>query len=220
MTRHILELAIQTVKEASSRIWANFSRRGIGYSWGFRGFRLSHDARGRVVRTLTIPGTGLYKRDYLTSGKARPVGKQQTPGKSGLYVALPLVILIILTAAGGLRAAAMGLGVMLVLYFALKVPRASGSQDSAPSELPLIVRPLFAEMQIALKDTLRKARVASQFGTMFEGELLALMVRFAALDGRVTAEEGQVLVDVLGQITRDSIPDCREKTPFPSFWAD
>jgi len=43
----------------------NFSKSGVGYSWGFKGFRVGKDAKGRQFRTVSIPGTGLYSREYL-----------------------------------------------------------------------------------------------------------------------------------------------------------
>jgi len=40
------------------------SKSGIGYSFGIRGFRLGKDARDRKYRAVSIPGTGIYRRDY------------------------------------------------------------------------------------------------------------------------------------------------------------
>ena len=48
----------------------NFSKSGVGYSLGTRGLRLGKDATGRAYRSLSIPGTGIYRRDYLP--KAQP----------------------------------------------------------------------------------------------------------------------------------------------------
>ncbi|HVJ07102.1 MAG TPA: DUF4236 domain-containing protein [Acidisarcina sp.] len=48
----------------------NFSKSGIGYSVGGRGFRVGQDARGRSYTSASIPGTGLYSRQY--SGKGKP----------------------------------------------------------------------------------------------------------------------------------------------------
>lgn len=177
----------------------NFSRRGVGYSWGFRGFRVSRDARKRLVRTISIPGTGLYKREYLTPGNSskRPVVQRSS---TKLHYALPILILIILTIFGGLRVAAIGSALMLVFYILLRIAFPSQSPVPALDEPPLEVRPLFNEMEVALKGTLRKKRIASHFGTLFESALLSVLVKFAALDGSVSAQEGQVLLDVLGQI--------------------
>jgi len=45
----------------------NFSKSGIGYSVGSRGLRIGKDAAGRTYSSLSIPGTGVYRRDYLSN---------------------------------------------------------------------------------------------------------------------------------------------------------
>ena len=42
----------------------NLSRKGIGYSVGVKGFRMGQDAKGQNYTQTSIPGTGIYKRDY------------------------------------------------------------------------------------------------------------------------------------------------------------
>ena len=42
----------------------NLSKSGIGYSVGTRGFRVGQDARGGRYRAISIPKTGIYRRDY------------------------------------------------------------------------------------------------------------------------------------------------------------
>src|SRR5215831_9733170 len=42
----------------------NFSKAGVGYSIGARRFRIGCDSRGRRYRAVSIPGTGIYRRDY------------------------------------------------------------------------------------------------------------------------------------------------------------
>ncbi|MDP9049935.1 MAG: DUF4236 domain-containing protein [Acidobacteriota bacterium] len=51
----------------------NFSKSGIGYSAGVRGFRVGQDARGRTYTAASIPGTGLYNRQY--SGVSKPIAQ-------------------------------------------------------------------------------------------------------------------------------------------------
>jgi tetratricopeptide (TPR) repeat protein len=47
----------------------NFSKSGIGYSVGVKGYRVTHQVDGRTRRTASLPGTGL---SYVTtSGSAR-----------------------------------------------------------------------------------------------------------------------------------------------------
>ncbi len=42
----------------------NFSKSGIGFSIGVKGFRVSRSARGRASATVSLPGTGLsYVQD-------------------------------------------------------------------------------------------------------------------------------------------------------------
>lgn len=47
------------------RAW--ISRTGIGYSWGFPGFRVGVAANGRRYLSVGIPGTGLYFYKYFRS---------------------------------------------------------------------------------------------------------------------------------------------------------
>lgn len=62
----------------------NFSKSGIGYSVGGKGFRATKKAGGGFRTTASIPGTGIsYVRDYSTSGKKRSPGKAPSPASSG-----------------------------------------------------------------------------------------------------------------------------------------
>lgn len=59
----------------------NFSKSGIGYSYGVKGFRVTHKANGGVRTTASIPGTGVsYVKDYPSSA----VQKTAEPSPSGL----------------------------------------------------------------------------------------------------------------------------------------
>jgi hypothetical protein len=49
----------------------NASKSGLGFSWGFRGFRIGRDAKGRTVRTLSIPGTGVFNRQVISTARSR-----------------------------------------------------------------------------------------------------------------------------------------------------
>jgi hypothetical protein len=42
----------------------NLAKSGVGYSVGTRGLRVGKDARGRNYSSLSIPATGIYRRDY------------------------------------------------------------------------------------------------------------------------------------------------------------
>lgn len=52
----------------------NFSKSGIGYSWGTKGYRVTHKAGGGVRKTYSIPGTGLsWSQD---SGRGKRKGRR------------------------------------------------------------------------------------------------------------------------------------------------
>ena len=72
----------------------NFSKRGIGYSWGVRGFRVGRNARGQTIRTLSIPGTGLYRRDYISSDMSSPSGASRGAGCLTIILGIPLIFLV------------------------------------------------------------------------------------------------------------------------------
>lgn len=52
----------------------NFSRSGIGASVGIPGFRVSISPDGKIRRTVSIPGTGIY--DTQVVGSAKPGAKK------------------------------------------------------------------------------------------------------------------------------------------------
>ena len=63
---------------------ANFSKSGIGYSVGGKGFRATKKAGGGFRTTASIPGTGIsYVRDYPNSGKKKASGSTASPSPSG-----------------------------------------------------------------------------------------------------------------------------------------
>ena len=47
----------------------NVSGSGVGYSWGGKGYRVTHMANGRTRRTATIPGTGI---SYVSESTQQP----------------------------------------------------------------------------------------------------------------------------------------------------
>ncbi len=68
----------------------NLSRRGVGYSIGPRGLKLSRGADGKYRRTVSIPGTGLYnttvvsdsEKGSLMSAHVPDAADEQPPGAS------------------------------------------------------------------------------------------------------------------------------------------
>jgi hypothetical protein len=55
----------------------NFSRSGIGWSLGGRGLRIGKDAKGRNYSQTSIPGTGIYRRDYYQDTTPNPPSAPQ-----------------------------------------------------------------------------------------------------------------------------------------------
>lgn len=71
----------------------NLSKSGIGFSAGVRGLRVGRDSNGRDYSHLSIPGTGIYRRDYFSKG--------QPFARSSLYwfaggLSLAIVLLLVL----------------------------------------------------------------------------------------------------------------------------
>lgn len=80
----------------------NLSTGGWGYSLGVRGFRIGKDAKGRAYTATSLPGTGVYRRDYL-SGPTTP----QNAGWRGL--------------SPGLKTLLLSVGIALLAYTLLKL---------------------------------------------------------------------------------------------------
>lgn len=83
----------KSVKLGPMRI--NFSKSGVGYSYGVKGYRVTHTANGRKRTTVSIPGTGL---SHVTE---TPKAKQSSllPAVVGGIVIL-LVLFAILSGCG------------------------------------------------------------------------------------------------------------------------
>ena len=59
----------KSIKLFGGALRINFSKSGIGYSYGGKGARITKTANGRTRATLSVPGTGI---SYVTeSGKKR-----------------------------------------------------------------------------------------------------------------------------------------------------
>jgi hypothetical protein len=56
-----------------------FSKSGVGYSVGGRGYRVTKTASGRVTRTVGIPGTGLSHTKTVAGGRTRPARRSSPP---------------------------------------------------------------------------------------------------------------------------------------------
>jgi len=109
----------------------NFSKSGVGYSIGGRGFRVGKDARGRSYTAASIPGTGLYNRTYSSAAKAKAppalsagaTGAQPTSGRG--------LALFLLFAAGVL------VGVLLMgIFFSSSAPAPAPPPAAASAPIP------------------------------------------------------------------------------------
>jgi hypothetical protein len=78
----------------------NLSKKGAGVSVGARGFRIGRDALGRQYTQTSIPGTGIYRRDYYNNSPAQPARTNRRNYLPSLYfwllTALAVALWIIL----------------------------------------------------------------------------------------------------------------------------
>lgn len=75
----------------------NLPKSGMGYSVGVRGLRVGKDSKGRSYTSASIPGTGLYSRNYSGSAPGAsgqdamvqaPTASEQRSGGNGTAVVL------------------------------------------------------------------------------------------------------------------------------------
>jgi hypothetical protein len=90
----------------------NLSKSGVGWSLGGRAFRMGKDAKGRTYSQTSIPGTGIYNREYYKNQSA-----PQSPGSP----TQPRLSSGKLTAQHYLWGAAVFFGLLYLLISTLKV---------------------------------------------------------------------------------------------------
>ena len=78
----------KSVKAGPVRI--NFSKSGVGYSVGGKGFRVTKRADGKTQTTASIPGTGI---SYTNTSKKKQA--EETPFVSKV-IAVGIILLVIL----------------------------------------------------------------------------------------------------------------------------
>jgi tetratricopeptide (TPR) repeat protein len=66
-----------------------FSKSGVGYSLGGRGYRVTKTASGRVTRTVGIPGTGLSHTKTVAGSAARPARRGPASAPQPQYPPAP-----------------------------------------------------------------------------------------------------------------------------------
>src|ERR1019366_5899564 len=108
----------------------NFSKSGIGYSAGVRGFRVGKDAKGRSYSAASIPGTGLYNREYSSANKPTDQSKESTTNASPQSGAGNSLRLFLAFMAGG------------VLFSVITVVIVSSRPAAPPTPPPAAVAPV------------------------------------------------------------------------------
>lgn len=71
----------------------NLSKSGVGGSVGIPGVRVGKDAKGCTYQQTSVPGTGIYRRDYsgTSTQQGNPVWKYVTVGIAVLLAALRII---------------------------------------------------------------------------------------------------------------------------------
>ena len=75
----------------------NFSKSGVGYSYGVKGYRVTHKANGGKRTTVSIPGTGIshVTETPRTSPNSRPIAANRGPttGDKCYYTFIAVMVL-------------------------------------------------------------------------------------------------------------------------------
>ena len=82
----------------------NFSKSGVGYSVGGKGFRVTKRADGKTQATASVPGTGIAYTQVSGSGSSKSSGssgKKKGPVASAVLIVLLLVGMAGCMASGG-----------------------------------------------------------------------------------------------------------------------
>jgi hypothetical protein len=64
----------------------NLSKKGAGVSVGARGFRIGRDGQGRQYTQTSIPGTGIYRRDYYSGAPPQPTAPHPPKANRSPYL--------------------------------------------------------------------------------------------------------------------------------------
>ena len=75
------------------RFRINLSKTGVGFSFGVRGFRIGRDAKGQSYTHSSVPGTGIYRRDYVAKGQ--PLDWRLLVGWLGPMILMAIVIVLV-----------------------------------------------------------------------------------------------------------------------------
>ena len=181
----------------------NLSKSGLGWSWGFRGFRIGRDSRRRTSRTLSIPGTGLYNRQYLGDGKTQKPSFGISCGGcvgASFGALIGLAILEKVIESGNAGSIVLFFAVALGGYVVWKLVRTSTRPSSAShpnyEALGREVNLMYIALAAPIKDELRKTRGATAYDAVFEQAFEDLICQFAVLDGTIVPAEAEVFLGI------------------------
>lgn len=113
----------KSIKAGPFRV--NFSKSGVGYSVGGKGFRVTKKAGGGVRTTAGIPGTGIsYTKDYESGHKKSAASHSKTSSNAVSATVNPTVELCLCLLLGWLGVhkfytGKSGMGVLYLLTFGL-----------------------------------------------------------------------------------------------------
>lgn len=109
----------KSIKAGPVRV--NFSKSGVGYSVGGKGFRVTKKAKGGIRTTASIPGTGVsYVKDY-GGGKKKAVAQNSEIAVKPVNPTTELWLCILLGWAGAHKfyAGKTGMGILYLFTFGL-----------------------------------------------------------------------------------------------------
>ena len=109
----------------------NLSKSGVGYSYGVKGYRVTHTANGKVRTTVSIPGTGIShvsEKPAAAPQRSRQTAAPAQREKSGMSIGVKL----------GLAA--------LALFFVFIALAGCSAEEPAPTE-PMSVQEAIAMVE-------------------------------------------------------------------------
>ena len=154
-------------------------------------------------RTLSIPGTGFYNRQYLGDGKTQKPSFGISCGGcvgASFGALIGLAILEKVIESGNAGSIVLFFAVALGGYVVWKLVRTSTRPSSAPhpnyEALGREVNLMYIALAAPIKDELRKTRGATAYDAVFEQAFEDLICQFAVLDGTIVPAEAEVFLGI------------------------